>query len=307
MLRLREQVGGHVHGVGGPVCDDHHFGRSGRQVDAALAEDLELGGRDPGVARTDDAVDRGDTRVGQSVGHRPDGLGAARDDEGVHSNQSGRSQQRLVDRAFGIRGRGDDDRADAGHFGRNHAHQQRAWIGGRAARGVDAGARQGHPTSLDLHARHDRGRSGLGQLGHGEAADVLDHLLEPGPDPRRQRLARGFHLRLADKQRAVGPTAAETGVGGADGRVAAGLDRGQDRPRAFADSLVRDDATPHESLDLRRDGRIYGRARQLEAAQVDGRAAHETSFSIGRIRMPEAPAALRRGSSDQTASASTTE
>jgi hypothetical protein len=97
VLGLREQVGGHVHGIGGAVRDDHHFRRAGGQVDAALAEDLELGGRDPGVARADDAVHRRDTGLRESVGHRPDGLRAAGDDEGVHADESGGAQQRLVE------------------------------------------------------------------------------------------------------------------------------------------------------------------------------------------------------------------
>src|SRR5664280_2762934 len=106
---------------------------------------------------------------------------------------------------------------------------------------------------------------------------------------------------------AADPPGAESGIGVADGRIATGLDRGQDRAGALTDTVVRHGAAPQESFRLGRDGRIGGRSGELQAAQRDPRGAHDTSFSMGRIRMPDAPAALRRGSNDQTWSASTTE
>jgi len=85
-----------VHGVGGGVGHDHDLRRTRRQVDAALAEDFQLGGRDPRVARPDNAIHRLNPQFGQSVCHRPDSLCAARDDKDVHSDKRGRAQQRLV-------------------------------------------------------------------------------------------------------------------------------------------------------------------------------------------------------------------
>ena len=91
------------------------------------------------------------------------------------------------------------------------------------------------------------------------------------------------------------------------GRIAAGLHRNEDGAGLLADARVRHGAAPQKSRDLGRDGRVSGSPGEFQAAQSDGRDAHGTSFSMGRMRMPDAPAALRRGSSDQTWSASTTE
>ena len=206
----------------------------------------------------DDAVDRRDARLRQAVGHRPDRLGAAGDDEHVHADEPGRSEQRLVELAVRVRGRRDHDRAHAGDLGRNHAHQQRAGIGRRTARGVDPDTRQRHPAPLDLDAGDDRRGPGLRQFRLGEAADVRDHLLEAGPDARRQGVAGGLHLGAADQQRAVGPPAAEPGVGVADGRIATGLDGGEDGAGVLADARVRHGAAPQKSRDLGRDGRVSG-------------------------------------------------
>ena len=69
--------------------EDHPLRRPGRQVDADLAHDLDLGRRHPGVARADDPVDRLDPGLGQAVGQRADRLGAAGDDERVDLEQAG--------------------------------------------------------------------------------------------------------------------------------------------------------------------------------------------------------------------------
>ena len=81
------------------VGEDHDLGRTGGQVDADLAEDLELGGGHPGVARPDDPVDRRDAGVGQPVGERPDRLGAAGDDELVDPDEAGGAGEDRVDAA----------------------------------------------------------------------------------------------------------------------------------------------------------------------------------------------------------------
>ncbi len=58
---------------------------------AQRSSDLELGGRDPGVAGPHDLVDAGD-RLGP-VGERADGLGAAHDPELVDLHEPGRAEQ----------------------------------------------------------------------------------------------------------------------------------------------------------------------------------------------------------------------
>ncbi len=145
-----------------------------------------------------------------------------------------------------------------------------------------------------------------GRLRLGEAADVPDHLLEPGPNPRRQGVAGGLHLGPRYQERSVGAAAAVAPVGLADRGVAAGLDRLEDGPGALADTPIRHRAPAQQGLDLGGDGGIGAGPREVQAAQADGGGGHETSFSMGRIRMPEAPAALSCGSSAQTWLASIT-
>ena len=83
-------------GSAGGVGEDHPLRRAGREVDADLAADLDLGGGDPGIARPDDPVDRREARVGQPERERADRLGAAGDDEGVDLEQPGRAEQDRV-------------------------------------------------------------------------------------------------------------------------------------------------------------------------------------------------------------------
>ena len=85
----------------------------------------------------------------------------------------------------------------------------------------------------------------------------------------------------------------------AHGCVAACLDSSEDLADALADELVRDCAATQQGRNFGGNGRIEGCALQYEAAQVDGRR-HGTSFSMGRMRMPDAPAALSFGRRAQT-------
>ena len=89
--------------------EDHALGRPGREVDADLAADLDLGGGDPGIARPDDPVDRREARVGQAERERPDRLGATGDDEGIDLEQAGRPEEDRVRPAVAVGGRRDDD------------------------------------------------------------------------------------------------------------------------------------------------------------------------------------------------------
>ena len=92
VLGLGDEVGGDASGIGRRRGEDHPLRRPGREVDADLAADLDLGGGDPGVARPDDPVDRREARVGQAERERADRLGAAGDDEGVDLEQPGRAR-----------------------------------------------------------------------------------------------------------------------------------------------------------------------------------------------------------------------
>lgn len=75
VLGLADQVGGHVHRVGGLVREDRDLGGTGLGVDADLAREVALGGGDPDVAGPGDHVGRG-AGLGAVREHR-DGLGTA--------------------------------------------------------------------------------------------------------------------------------------------------------------------------------------------------------------------------------------
>ena len=64
VLGLGDEVGRDTIGVGRRRGEDHALRRAGRQVDADLAADLELGRGHPGIARADDAVDGLEPGVG---------------------------------------------------------------------------------------------------------------------------------------------------------------------------------------------------------------------------------------------------
>ena len=89
MFGLRQQVRRHVHGVSRGIGHDHDLGRAGGQVYAALAEHLELGRGDVRVAGADDPVDWRHAGLRQAIGQRTDRLGAAGDDEYIHSDEAG--------------------------------------------------------------------------------------------------------------------------------------------------------------------------------------------------------------------------
>jgi hypothetical protein len=162
VLGLREQVRGDVNGVGGGVGNDHDLRRPGWQVDAALAEDLELGRGYPRVAGADDTVDGLDSGLGQAVGKGAHGLSAAGDDELIHAGEPRRTQERLVQHALGIRRRSHRHRPHARHPGRHHAHEKGTGVGRGSARRVHPDACQRHPAPLDLDARNDGRRPRLG-------------------------------------------------------------------------------------------------------------------------------------------------
>ena len=96
MLGLGDQVGRDAGGVGGRGGQDHPLRGSGRQVDADLAADLDLGRGHPGVAGADDAVDGREARVREAIGEGADRLRAAGDDERIDLEEAGRAEQDRV-------------------------------------------------------------------------------------------------------------------------------------------------------------------------------------------------------------------
>ncbi len=157
MLGLGQQVQGHAACIRGGRREDEALGRAGGQVDADVATDLDLGGRHPGVARTDDPVDRLQAGGRQAVREGPDRLGATGDDEGIDVEEAGDPEQDGVCDAIPVGRAGDDDAIDTGDAGRDHGHEQGARIGRRAARDVGADAGQRVPAALDLDAGGDLG------------------------------------------------------------------------------------------------------------------------------------------------------
>ncbi len=103
MLRLRHEVGRDEHGIGAFVGEDHALRRSGGEIDADEARDLDLGGGHPGVAGADDPVDRGEgglRRGGrQPVRESPDRLCPPGNEQQIDLEQPSRTQENGINRA----------------------------------------------------------------------------------------------------------------------------------------------------------------------------------------------------------------
>ena len=148
VLGLGEKIGGDESRIGGPVGEDHDLGRSGDHVDADDAEHAALGGRDIGVARTDDLGDRRDGCG--PVGERGHGLRAADPVDLVDPGDARRRQHQRIDPPLWRR---HDHRhaAAARDLGRNRVHHDRRWIARRAAGHIepDRVDRPPAPSELD--------------------------------------------------------------------------------------------------------------------------------------------------------------
>ena len=149
MLRLAEQVRGHVLRVRRPVGNDQHLRGAGHHVDVQTAVGQAFGGGHIGVARPHQFVHPGDEArpVGQS-GHR---LGAAHCNAPVHAGDAGRRQHGGV-QILGGRCH-HDDLLHPRHLGGDGVHQHAAGIGGGPAWDVDAHPAQppddpAHPASV---------------------------------------------------------------------------------------------------------------------------------------------------------------
>src|SRR4029078_13518407 len=123
---------------------------------------------------------------------------------------------------------------------------------------------------------------------------MIGRLVECPADGSFESVAGGDQLGPLEDQPAVGPTATEPLVLGADRLVAPSTDVGKDRPNVVADPRIRDGSAPDEGLALVPGIRIGRPEDEPPEPELDRRV-HGTIFSIGSTRMPEAPAALSRG------------
>src|SRR6185436_14991204 len=169
---------------------------------------------------------------------------------------------------------------------------------------TDAIERQ--PATLDLDPGRDRRPYALRSLGLGEAADMIDRLLEGRPVLVGEPIAGCNELRALEDQPSIAQPATESLVRLADGGGTPRANVVEDRPGFGPDPLIRGGSATDQGSTLSDRGGLVGP--EIQATQdgsgrsVDG---HATIFSIGRTRIPDAPAALRRGSRLQTSSAPT--
>ncbi len=158
VLGLRQKIGGDKARIGVSVGEDHHFAWTCDHVDADSAEHPPLGRRDIGVAGADDLVDRGDCL--RAIGERGDRLRAADPVDLVHASDARRGEDERIDVAVGRR---HDHRqaAAARDLGRHGVHDDRGWIGRRAARNIEADRidRAPPPAKLDAERVGEANRS----------------------------------------------------------------------------------------------------------------------------------------------------
>ena len=149
MLGLRQQVGGDPVRIVVLVGDDQHFRRPGDHVDADLPEHKPLGGGDIGVAGTHDFGDRRDCLC--AISERRNRLRAADPvDFSDPGNVGGDQHQRIE---IPVRRRNHHhDALNARDFRWNGVHQNRAGIGGRAARHIEADGINRRPARAKLNA-----------------------------------------------------------------------------------------------------------------------------------------------------------
>ena len=134
VLRLAQQVGGHILGPGGLVRDDQHLRGAGHHVDVQRAVGHTLGGGHIGVARSHQLIHPGNKA--RAIGERRHRLGAAHGDHPVHPGDLCRGQHGVVQIP---RRRGDHhDFLHPGHLGGHCVHQHGGGIGRRPAGHIDA-------------------------------------------------------------------------------------------------------------------------------------------------------------------------
>ena len=310
-------------GSAGGVGEDHPLRRAGREVDPDLAADLDLGGRDPGVARADDAIDglRCRRPAARTQARRSPGRRRRRR---AHRPRAGRPHRGGPGGSLPSRSAGEATTIapDARDPGRDDGHDERRRIRRGAARDVAPTRASGvQRRSISMPGAIGRAAS-IWALGLGEPADVGDGLVEGAAGSRGSRASRAAAQVRGDRGRAGRPAgrrrtaalAARTAHRRARGRRR-GSSRAASRTAGSGTAPRRTRASPVARRPpgrRRRRRRGRGAGGGGPATSIGGRVAprsarHGTIFSIGRTRIPDAPAALSRGSRPQTSSAPTTE
>ena len=175
VLRLGEQVGGHVLGVGPSVGQNGDLGGPRLGIDADRPHDGSLGGRHVDVAGTGDDVHApaqdlspGVRAVGVvlgvgAVGEHRDGLGTADGVDLGDPQQRARRQDRGVGQAreLGLRRAGQGDLLDAGDLGGHRVHHHAGGVDRQPSGNVEPHPFNGDP-ALGDGASGDHLRDALG-------------------------------------------------------------------------------------------------------------------------------------------------
>ena len=192
VLRLGEQVGGHVLGVGPGIGQDGDLGGPRLGIDADRPHDSSLGGGHVDVARTRDdvhapaqdlspGVHAVDVVLGVgAVGEHRDGLGAADGVDLGDPQQRARRQDRGVGqtRELGLRRAGQGDLLDAGDLGGHRVHHHAGGVDRQPSGNVEPHPLHGDP-ALGDGASGDHLRGALsGHLGGVPGPVVGDGQLE---------------------------------------------------------------------------------------------------------------------------------
>ena len=234
VLGLTDQVGGHVHRVGGVVSQDGDLGGPGLGVDADLRAADPFGRGDIDVAWPGDHVDRSQLQgigVSAAVGEQRHRLRTTDRPDLLDPQQPGGRQDRRVRKAAEVRLRraGHHQRVHAGGLGRHHVHHHAGRVDRRPARDVQADPLDRHPAFGDRGTRSQLG-GGVGAALLGvHRAGALDGHFEGGTHLRVQCLQRGVELGHRHPNR-VGANPVEAGAVFQRGHRAAFGDVVDDRP-----------------------------------------------------------------------------
>lgn len=153
MFRLSEHFECDQDRVRALIGEDEHLRRSGRSVDHHAPCHLTLGFRHPTIARTDDRIDL--RYAFGSEGQSADRARAPKGEEAIRAGDGARGHHRIR-RGSGWTGRRADDHVrDARGFGRNHAHEDRTWVGRGPSRCIDPHPFERSPAPGDAHAGLD--------------------------------------------------------------------------------------------------------------------------------------------------------
>ena len=316
MLGLRHEVEGDPERVRRWGGQDESLRWPGRQVDGDLSRDLELGRGHPGVARTDDPIDGLETRVGQAVGQGADRLRAAGDQQRIDLEETGDTKEDRVVAPCWSAGVATTIRPTPATRAGTTVITSELGYGaeppGTYAPTLASGS-SGVRSRCRLRSR-SVSRPGAGSrrtAGRGRWPGRA-----PGSIVRRGRRERRAALRVS-QQPAVRATPTYARVRLTDRLVTAGTYLVEDRAgSARMDGRARRHGArgragarpPPGRRQRRRRGRVAGAGRRRPTrARRRCRRRHGTIFSMGRTRMPDAPAALSRGRRPQTSSAPTTE